>query len=444
MAITCASLRTNLAAQTPVYDETFLQDWKPLDSPLLGRHQTEVWKMGTGDAHLVDRITIGQPNLQTRWQQISAAECGNACNPPRTQVGYGSTRTSHYMEQMRLQSQLFCLTQLRYNTRPSEQISMIMKGLKKLPELYTSDFLQVHAFDMSPTVQIAGTGYNTFTPDITADATPPNISGQLTEIVLGSSNNLPTSQLTWPYLNYLTTLLGLEGYTEAGSGLPMGMYNLITDPRAWFLLTNGNDSMKDMMALSDPQQASPLYKIGQGIQKPFGNIAPTLNTHPIRFQVTDNNGTLGRVQEYYNVATSTGIMRVTNPAWVRARYQLSFIWHPKAIKLWTADFKKIHEMVPSVNSALFGKWSFINPEGTLTYQNTDGTTCTKNNDEQLWFYWLAALELGFQYMYPEHIMPILHLVDGSGYDATVNDPVCGTAPQYVSQTYSDNPIICEA
>jgi len=347
------------------------------------------------------------------------------------------------MEQMRLQSQLFCLTQLRYNTRPSEQITRIMQGLKKLPEMYTSDYLQVHAVDLAPTVQICGSTYSTFTPDITPDATPPNISGQLTEIVLGSAANLPTSQLTWPYLNYLTTLLGMEGYTEAGSGLPMGMYNLITDPRAWFLLTNGNDSMKDMMALTDTQQASQLYKIGMGVQKPFGNIAPSLNRQPIRFQA-DANGTLSRVQEYFNAATTTGIKRFTNPAWVNARYQLSFLWHPKAIKLWTADFKRAHEMVPTVNTALFGKWSFINPSGVLQYTQPDGTLCTKNNDEQLWFYWLCALELGFQYMYPELIMPILHLVDGSGKDSTVNDPVCGTAPQYVAQNYSDNPLVCSA
>jgi hypothetical protein len=74
----------------------------------------------------------------------------------------------------------------------------------------------------------------------------------------------------------------------------------------------------------------------------------------------------------------------------------------------------------------------------------DGTVCTKNNDEQLWFYWLSAMELGFQYMYPELIMPILHLVDGSGFDATVNKPVCGDAPQYVAQDYSNDPTVCEA
>ena len=260
------------------------------------------------------------------------------------------------------------------------------------------------------------------TPDITAPVT--NIAGQLTIVDVGSAANLPQSQLTWPYLNYLTTILGLEGYTEAGSGLPQGMYNLITDPRAWFLLTNGNDSMKDMMALGDPQQASPLYKIGQGVQKPFGNIAPTLDKLPIRFQLMSggSGGVLNRVQEYYNTPTTTGLKRVVNPAWVNARYQLSFLWHPKAIKIFTPDFRKISEKVPTVNTSFYGKWSFVNPQGLLQYTMPDGTVCTKNNDEQLWFYWLSAMELGFQYMYPEMIMPILHLVDGSGKDSNGQQP----------------------
>lgn len=443
MADSCDFLRTNLAFQTPVYDERFLEDWKPLDAAFAGRHMTEVWKMGTGDTHIADRITIGQPDLQENWQTISSTECdaNGPCDPPETLVSYGSLRSQHNMYQKRLKSQLFCLTQLRYNTKPSEQIAMIMKGLKKLPMMYVDDFLQVNAVRFQDTVQICGDTFGTFTPDITAPVT--NINGQLTVINLGGAGNLPTSQLTFSYLDYLTATLDQEGYSDAGSGLPAGMFNLMTDKRSWFNLTNGNDSMKDMMALGDPQQASPLYKIGQGVQKPFGNYVPTLVRTPIRFQHM-GNGLLNRVQPFTNVAGTTGTQRNVNAAWINARYQLTFIWHPKAIKLFTPDFKRAHEMVPTVNTALFGKWSFINPQGVLYYTMPDGTVCPKNNDEQLWFYWKCALEMGFQYMYPELIMPILHLVDGSGLDSTTDDPVCGDAPQYVAQNYSNSPDVCEA
>lgn len=443
MALSCNKFRTTLAAQTPVFDDMFLKDLKPLDSPVLGRHQTEAWEDGTGDTHYFDRIHIGQPDLNNNWQRISADECQDACAPPRVFVSYGTERNSYFKQQLVLQSQPFCLTQLRVNTKPGEQIAEIYRGLKKLPEMYNTDFIRVHAFDLNPTVQICGKDFNTFTPDITNDSgAAANIGGQLTTINLGSDANLPTSELTWPYLNYLTTNLELQGYFT-DSGLPSGMFNLITGARPWFKLTNGNDSLKDMMALSQPEQASALYKIGQGIQKPFGNIAPTLDTQQIRFQKLAT-GILNRVYPYYNVATTTGLKRVVNPAYLNARYGLSFLWHPKAMKLWTAAFKKMNEAIPSVNSSFYGQWKFVNPEGVIQFQLPDGTSCTKNNDQQLYFYWLCALELGFQYMYPELVMPILHLIDGSGKDCTTDSPVCGTAPQYTAQVYSDDPSLCNA
>lgn len=441
MADSTATFRTNFAAQTPVYDEAFLQDWKPLDSPYIGKTLTEVWKQGSGDTHTADRIEIGMPDLTTPWQTISASECGSSpCDPPKTYVGFGTTRTTHNMEQRQLNSQLFCMTQLRYNTRPSEQVGMIMKGLKKIPEMYTSDYLRVKAFAQAPTVQVCRSTPATFVP------TAVNTSNQLTLIDLGGSGNLPTSQLSFPYLNYITTTLGLNGYTDAGSGLASGMYNLITSDRAWYKLTNGADSMKDMMALQSPDEASPLFKIGQGIQKPFGNIAPSLDTRPMRFQLMTggSGGLLNRVQEYINVTGSTGIKRQVNPAWVNARYELGFIWHPKAIKLFTPEFKKMHDKVPTVNSAMFGEWQFVNNQGALPYTTPDGTPVTKDNALQNWFYWICRLELGFQYMYPELMTPILYLVDGSGLNSIVADPVCGSAPAYVAQTYSDNPTFCVA
>lgn len=434
----CSSYRTNLAAQTPVYDEVFLEDWKPLDSPITGRHLTEVWKQGTGATHFSDRIEIGQPDLTHNWQIIDSAECEDACSPPRVNVAFGTTRDSHNMQQFQLQSNLFCLTELRYNTRPAEQIAKIMRGLKKMPTMYTTDFLRVHAVDKAPIVYIAGSAFGEFVPDILP---PGNISGQLTTVDLGGTGNLPTSELTFTYLDYISTGLELEGYSENPSGLPNGMFNLITDKRAWFKLTNGNPSMKDMMALGHPQDASPLYKIGQGIQKPFGNYAITLDSQPIRFQHM-GNGVLNRVFPYYNVVTTTGIKRVKNPAYINARYQLSFLWHPRAIKLWTADFKKMHEKVPSVNSAMFGQWVFKNGD-VLMYQAPDGTVCTKNNDNNDLFYWTTRFELGFQYVDPQLMAPILHLVDGSGHNCMVDSPICGAESQYVAQITSDSGILCE-
>lgn len=436
MANSCSSFRTNLALQTPVFDRLFLKEFKPLDSAYIGRHETEAWEDGTGDTHYFDRMTIGQPDLTKGWQRIDASECGtNSCSPPRTHVAFGTQRDSYYKEQVVLTSQLFCLTQLRHQTRPGEQIAEIYRNLKKIPEMFTTEFLRNRAFQYAPTVQIAGSSFATFTPAAST------VEQNLTVINLTASG-LPTSELTWPILNYYCTNAELQGYSTE-SGLPMGLYNLITDPRAWWKLSNGSADIKEMMALTNSDQASPLYKIAVdgGVQKPFGNIAPTLDRYPARFQVLSGS-ILNRVYPYYNAANTTGTKRVVNPAYVNARYQLSYIWHPKAIKLWTQQFKKMHEKVPSVNSAIWGQWNFVNNQGVVSYTQPDGTVCTLNNDLQLYFYWLCGLELGFQYKYPELIVPILHLVDGSGKDCAVDSPVCGSAPQYAAQTYSDAPTEC--
>lgn len=407
-----------------------------MDSAYIGRHETGAWEDGVGDQIYFDRMTVAQPDLTKSWGRIDASECGtNSCNPPRSFVAFGTQRDSYYKEQIVLNSQLFCLTQLRHQTHPGEQIAEIYRNIKKIPEMFTTEFIRNRAFQFAPTVQICGDDFATFTP------TAANTENNLTVINLTSSG-LPTSQLSWSYLNYQIMQLQLQGY-ETESGLPAGMYNLITDPRSWFLLSNGSADIKATQALGDPQAASPLYKIGidGGIQQPFGNIAPTLDKFPARFQVISGS-ILNRVYPYYNAANTTGTKRVVNPAYLQARYQLSYIWHPKAIKIWTSAFKKLNEKVPSVNSALYGQWTYINNQGVMSFTQPDGTVCTLNNDLQNYFYWLCAMELAFQYKYPELLMPILHLVDGNGASSTTDVPVCGSVPQYVSQSYSSSPQEC--
>jgi len=296
----------------------------------------------------------------------------------------------------------------------------------------------VNAAMRATAIRICGSGFTSLTPTING-----NITGQLTTINLGSTGALPQSALTFPYLNRLTAELSANGYGE-DSGLPSMMYNLITEERAWFRLTNGSPELKEQFRTDDYRKASPLYKVGEGIQVPYGNLAPTISKVPIRFQHI-GNGILNRVYPNTNIAGTTGTVRQVNQAYLDARFGLSFLWHPKAIKIYTPPGGKLHEMVPSLNSTMFGKWMLINPQQTnFVYTRSDGTSCTYNNDEQLYFYWKCALELGFDYQQPTLVMAILHLIDGSGKDCTVNDPICGDIPQYVEQTYGNDPTICEA
>lgn len=441
MPDSCVQFRTNLDLQTPVYDKAFVKDYTPLESPVVGRHESVPWTTGTGDTHIRTSIHLGYPDLTGTWKRLSNAECGDsACEVPRTFITMGTDRHEYFQSAKDLQSQIFCLTQLELSTNPAEQMMQWMREIKKLPMIYLTDFIRVNAAMQNDFIQIARDDFATLVPD---DGAGGNITGQLTTINLGATANLPQSRLTWPYIQYLMENLRLEGYFEAPSGLPANMVNLITDQYSWFHLTNGRPELKNMMCLDSYKDASPLYKIGVGISEPFGNVAPTIDPVQLRFQHM-GNGVLNRVEPYLNTAFTTGRGRTKNPAWINAKWGMSFLWHPMAIRMHMPEYNKLrNELIPSIMSSMYGQWHFKNGD-VLKVAQPDGTECTLQNDKNLYFYWLVAMRAAFEFQLPQLLMPILHQLDGSGKCETVNDPTCCDDPQYVAQTYDANPLVCEA
>lgn len=405
-----------------------------VNEPFMGRHKTRTWEDGK-DTITYDKMHVPQPNFLSPWQRIDGAECGNACDPPRTYVGVGTTRDTAFMEQKILQSQIFCLTQLRTVPHVGQQIMEWYKILRAMPQSFLGDFLRTRFTSYHDTLQIAGSATAEFA------ITTANTATDLGTINLGAAGNLPTTMLTLPYLSYLSQQLGMRGYDQ-DSGLPAGMRNLVTHSRTYQGLVGTNPELRSQIYPQAIDRLSPLYKVGVGINAdPFGFLAPTFDEKQLRFQ-TNGNGLLQRVLPYLNEAATTGMKPVVNPAWLNARYAISYLLHPQAAILYTPAPKKIHEMVPSVNSAMFGKWAFKNGD-VLIYNNPDGTTCTEQNDQNNKFYWLAYLSAGFRYDQRDLVMPILHLIDGSGKDCLINSPVCGDAPQYVVQDYDNSVVLCE-
>jgi hypothetical protein len=439
MATSCTALRVNLARQTPVFAEAFLDDYisDMVNVPFVGRHQSEVWDYET-DRVYFDKLHVEQANYLTPWQVIDASECAanSPCDPPSAYIGYGSTRDSAVMEQIKLRSQLFCLEQLARVPKIGQQMKQIYKVIRNIPLGFTGDFVRARTVSYHDSLQICGSAFGTLA--ITSLNTTPNLS----TINLGGAGNLPTSQLTWQYLTYLSQILGLRGY-DRDSGIAKGMRNIITHSKVWQNLVGQNPEIKSQLHLVGVKDVSPLYELGTGINAdPFGPYAPTFDEHQIRF-VTNGGGLLQRVLPYLNTPATTGEKPIYNSAWLNSRYGLSVISHKMATKVYTTKPKKIHEMIPQVNSAMYGAWDFVNPQGALIYPAEDGTVCTKNNETQQWFYWLCLLQLGFEYDQRDLNMPILHLID-AGQGCMVDSPVCGDAPQYVVQNYEGGPDVCDA
>jgi hypothetical protein len=442
MAISCTDLSSSLARQTPVYDERFLKDFisDMTTAPFLGRHQTEIWDDGA-ESRFFDKISVGQPNYTQQWNKRLGADCGMSF-PTKTYVAFGTTRDNYFMENMELYSQLFSLDQLRTIPKLGAQMAEIYRNLRKIPMGFSGDFIRARMLSYNNTLYICGSAFQTISLTNANQSTMPpfTIDAQASTINLSSEANLPTSDLTWDYLNYYQQVLGLQGY-DSESGLPSGMRSLITHSRTYQRLVGLNPEIRSQVRLTDFKDASPLYMPGKGINaEPFGAFAPTFDEHQLRYQDA-GTGYLERVLPYVNVSTSTGLQPQINSAWLNARYAISYIIHPKATVLFTPKPKKVHEMVPTINSAMWGSWEYIN-NPVLMYNQQDGTVCTINNELQWYFYWLCYMELGFKYEQRPLVLPILHLIDGAGQACMVDNPICSSAPQYVVQNVSDNPPTC--
>ncbi len=375
--------------------------------------------------------------------------------PTKNYVAFGTTRDQYFMENQNLYSQLFSLDQLRTVPKLAAQMAEIYRNLRKIPMGFAGDYLRTRMLSFQDTMQICGSSFTSATiqsAEFTNETTPGTafpggpvpvvIDPNATIINLGSDANLPTSDLTLTYLEYFSSVLGLNGY-DMESGLPNGMRSLVTHSRTFQRLVGLNPELKSQIRLTDFKSASPLYKPGVGINAdPFGPFAPTFDEHQLRYQ-NAGSGYLERVLPYKNIDATTGKKPVINPDWLNARYAISYLLHPKATTLFTPKPKKVHEMIPTINSSMWGAWSYNNDK-VLLYQQPDGTSCTINNELQWYFYWLCYLEFGFKYDQRPLIVPILHLIDGAGQVSMVDNPIAGTAPQYAVQSVSDNPAVCPA
>lgn len=450
--ISCSLLSTTLARQTPVYDSEFLKDFisDMPGAPFMGRHQTETWEDGA-EVRVFDKVHVGQPDYTIGWQRRIGAECANSGLPPRQFISGGTTRDEYWTENKLIVSQLWDLDQLRSIPNLKGQIKEMYRNIRRIPMGFTADYLRTRMLAYNDTLYICGSAF-TEQPLITGFTLDPttglpvitpgaNIDSNANTINLGSAAALPTSDLTLTYLNYYQQLLGMKGY-DSESGMAKGMRNLVTHQRTFQRLVGLNPEVKAQLHLQGVKDVSPLYKIGEGINAdPFGSFAPTFDDHQLRYQDA-GNGLLTRVLPYTNVSATTGLKPKVNPAYLNARYGITFILHPKATTLFTPKPKKVHEMIPTINSSMWGTWQYFNDK-VLIYKNQDGSSCTIDNLLQWNFFWGCYLEYGFKYEQRPLVVPILHLIDGAGQACMVDQPICGAEPQYFQYNTSDNPPVCQ-
>lgn len=434
MSWDCKAFFDFLFDQSPHFDKDILRDWFPVDDAWIGHVETMPWESFTGTTHVYDQIHIGAPDLSQSWQTFDtqSADCvENACTPTAISVGWGSTRRSYGRERQRYETNVLCFDQMNTRAKAKEQLAQIIRGIKDLTKMIWSDYIRRNSLMQAETIYIAGASQNTVAIG------PTTFTGGMATIDLGGAGNLPTSNLTIQYLQRFYESLQAAGYFKS-KYVPNGIFKLITDPLTSQQLIEGNPALTSHFKFDDFQKGGALFKYGmsQGI----GNYGISWDLFPARFYHI-GNGVLQRVWPYVNQAATIGIKPVVNTQWLLAPIQYSAVWHPQAMKRAVPNLTSVHPEMPFLTRDLGGKWNFTGPDSdTIVVTNpTTGTTCVIDNKARNQGLWWSDFEAGFRPEYmSEWTRGVLHLREPG---CVVDNVPCSTAPDYVTQDYSDvNPV----
>jgi hypothetical protein len=430
MAWSCRAYEAFLFSRSPHYDLDVLKDWFPTDSAWIGHVATGKWDAFTGTTHTYDKMHVGFPNLSGCWTTLDASQCmGEPCNPVEKKIGWGSTRKTYSKARASYSTNPLCFDQINTKEMAKEQFANIISGLKDISNIVQSDRLRREALRGAETIQIAGSAMNTVT--VVANT----FGADCTTVRLGSNALYPTSKLTMPYLMNFQEPLQFEGYFKS-KFVPNGTFKLITDMITARDLREGNPALTNMFRFTDFQKGGELFKYG--ITSAVGNFGISLDYFPMRFYPTnDGFGGLQRVFAYTNVAATIGLKPRVSTAYINAPIQLSYIWHPEAMRVLHGELRPVSSEMPFLVRDLMGKWTFAVPDVIVQTDPDTGTTCTIDNKRHNQGVWYSDFENGIRYDYPNWMKAILHLREPQ---CVVDQPNCSTAAAYAVQDYnSGNP-----
>jgi hypothetical protein len=437
MAWDCSAFFDFLFDQSPHFDKDILKDWFPTDDAWIGHVMTIPWESFTGTTHVYDHVHVGAPDLSQAWDRFDtqSTDCvSNACTPRAISVGWGSTRKTYDRERKRYETNVLCFDQMNTRAKAKQQLAEIIRGIKDLTKMIWSDYIRRSSLMLAETLFIAGAA-RTEVP-----ITSTMFTGGMATIRLGSDALYPTSTLTIQYLQRFYEPLQGNGYFKS-KYVPNGVFKLITDPISTQQLIEMNPTLIGGFKFTDFQKGGELFKYG--MSKAIGNFGIAWDNFPARFYpLNDGFGGLLRVWPYVNTPATIGIKPTLNQQWVDAPIQYSAIWHPEALKRAVPDLTSVHPEMPFLTRDLGGKWNFSGPQSdtlVVTDPNT-GDTCVIDNKARNQGLWWADFEAGFKFEYPEWVRPILHLREPG---CVIDNPVCSTAPDYVTQSYDDVNPVCE-
>lgn len=434
MAWNCSAYYDFLFDRTPHFDEDILVDWFPTDDAWIGQVMPGAWDAFTGTTHVYDRVHVGFPDISQAWDiyDVEDKTCvANACAPREISVAWGSTRLTYNRERVSYTTNVLCFDQINTRAKAKEQMAQIIKGVKEITKIVQSDYLRRNALQKNSTLYIAGAA------GASIPISPANFTGAAVQFDIGGVGNLPTSQLTAQYLQRFYEPLQFTGYFK-NKYVPNGMFKLITDPLTSQQLTQANPTLISNFKFTDFQKGGELFKYG--MSSAIGNYGIAWDGYPPRYYFDTTTNQLQRVFPFTNVPTTIGIQPQPALEYFNAPYQISYIWHPEAMRRLVPDLKSVHAEMPFMTRDLGGKWNFCMDPVLVVKNPTTGDVCTIDNKRRNQGIWYADFENSIKFERPELTRCILHERE----PGCVTDlPACSTAGAYVVQNFGDVNPICQ-
>lgn len=439
-----------------------MRDWYPTDDAYVGQFKTAPWASFTGTQHVRDRLHMAAPDLSQAWATFDTQSAlstlngladtadppctDNMCTPPELCVAWGITRKHFDRYRKSYTTMPFCFDEINTRAKAKEQLSDIIAGLKDISKMVVADYLRAAALMFADKIYVAGAALTEL--NIGTDAV---ITGNCTTIDLPVAN-LPTSELTMPYLQRFYEPLQFEGYFKS-KYVPNGTFKLITDPVTSQQLTTGNPAFTSMYRLTDFTAGGNYFKYGMSAG--CGNYGIAWDSAPMRFYWDQYAAILRRVWPFVNVIAggtgpggeagpSMGYRKVVNRQYLLAPYQISQVWHPEAMVRYTPNLTPVSPEMPFLTRDLAGKWNFIGGNRDRVFTVVDpitGDPCTVDNKRGNQGALYSDFEIGIEAQRPELIRGILHLREPG---CVTDQSPCSTPPEYIIQTYNTCLPLCQA
>lgn len=441
-----------LVDQQPYYDKMIIEDIRPEDGWIL-HVETGNWEAHTGTNRIQDRFNHVWPNVTKIWRPVVAGNCiGTPCDQTEHTITWGSSRISYFLEKQSWATGLLCWDQMLHVTHAKEQLAYIISDLlKPATSAINSNFLRKRAAGIAGQKWIANSTFGQTTNAFvfnwvqTTDA-----DGELAEIFMDCNAN-PNNvfKLVPQMLQSRFQPLCRVGYLgkQPFKDMPPNVELVADMDTVWELDrlggvqgVGGIPSIAANWRFTEWDNTSKYWKYG--FNGTIGNFVTRADPFNLRFNYVGVVGGLFRYQvilPFLNIASSgagggAGLKDIPNPAFDRAQFRFSYIWHRKAMRCLMADATPVNPEMPFSARNFAGQWQFV-----MDNLGQDSLGNPIENKRRNKGQFIADFEMGIQPEYTEFLELIFHKCEPQCIPE-VN--TCAPDPGYPTQHYSSADVPC--